>query len=147
MQGAALRHRVSGMFTHKIAIFERRYIFQNHHVWVSMLNFRCKWFFVSLNVFDVSWWRRLQDYNATGDPTRVTRRSFGVRLLFHQQGVIGKGDGWIPGTALKYLYVPFWERTYPPHKGSLEDDFPFPKVKYFGSHGVDINMIYNDCFF
>eukprot|EP00434_Breviolum_minutum_P038236 symbB.v1.2.033912.t1/scaffold4284.1/size41988/2 len=33
-----------------------------------------------------------EDYNATVDPTRVTRRSFGVRLLFHQQGVIGKWD-------------------------------------------------------
>ena len=51
------------------------------------------------------------------------------------------------GNCIEIFVCTFWERTYPPPKGSLEDDFPFPKLKYFGSHGVDINMIYNDCIF
>ncbi|CAL1140473.1 unnamed protein product [Cladocopium goreaui] len=34
-----------------------------------------------------------RDYNGTKDDhPRVTRRSFGIRLLFHQQGVIGRWD-------------------------------------------------------
>lgn len=86
--------------------------FRNHSFLVSMFKFQVQVFLVFLNLFDISWWRKLEDYNATVDPTRVTRRSFGVRLLFHQQGVIGKGDGWILGTALNYLYVSTSQRYF-----------------------------------
>ena len=31
------------------------------------------------------------------------------------------------------MYLPSWKLTYPPQKGTFEDDVPFPKVEYVSS--------------